>query len=422
MSPPRQVVITGLGVVSPVGIGALPFWDSLLAGQSGVDWLSETRGAELPFRYVARIKDFDPKLYVQPRKTIKVMCQEIQTAYAAAALAMEDAGLASGQIEPERLGVVLGSEMLYGEVAEMLGVYRRCLEDDQFRVERWGEVAFKDLFPLWMLKYLPNMAACHISIAHDARGPNNSIVAGGASSLLAIGEAAKVIERGHADAMLAGGSGSYAAFSGLPFRGWDQLTKWQGEPAAASRPFEARRSGLVPGEGAALLLLEAREHAERRGATILARITGFASRYEAPGGAWQRRTGRATGQSIEAALQAAGLRGADIGHVNAHGESSIEADRAEAQAIRQTLGNVPVTALKSYFGDLAAASGAVELIGSVLSLVHGRVPATLNYEQPDPHCPVNVIHAAPLPVERPTAIALNQSSTGQAAALVIVRD
>jgi 3-oxoacyl-[acyl-carrier-protein] synthase II len=422
MSSSRQVVITGLGVVSPTGIGVGPFWESLVAGQSGIDWLPETRGAELPFRYAGRIKDFDAKQYVQPRKTIKVMCREIQVAYAAAAMATENAGLAKGEVEPERFGVVLGSEMFYGELAEMGDVYRPCAEEGRFHFERWGDVAFKNLFPLWMLKYLPNMAACHISIAHDARGPNNSIVAGGASGLLAIGEAAFAIQRGHADAMLAGGSGSYAAFSGLPFRGWDQLTRWQGEPAGASRPFEASRSGLVPGEGAALLMLESREHAERRGAKILARIAGFASRYEAPGGAWQPRTGRAIGQSIEAALASSGLRAADIGHVNAHGESSIEPDRSEAQAIGQTLGDVPVTALKSYFGDLAAASGAVELVGSVLALANGRVPPTLNYERPDPRCPVNVIHGELLPVERPTAIALNQSNTGQAAAMVIVRD
>src|SRR5262249_21629513 len=157
----------------------------------------------------------------------------------------------------------------------------------------------------------------------------------------------------------------------------------------ASRPFDARRAGIVPGEGAGVLLLEAREHAEKRGSNILARIAGYASRFEAPASLWSKRTGRAIGQSIAAALDAAKLQPADIGHVNAHGEGSIEQDRLEAQAIRAALGDVPVTALKSYFGDLAAGSGAVELIGSVLALVHGSLPPTLNYEQPDPACPVN---------------------------------
>src|SRR5206468_6610067 len=201
--------------------------------------------------------------------------------------------------EPERLGVVLGSEMLYGDVDELAEVYRHCAASGEFREELWGDFAFKDLFPLWMLKYLPNMAACHISIAQDARGPNNSIVEGGASSLLAIAEAAAAIERGHADAMLAGGSGSIASFSCMPFRGWKHLSKWNGEPAGASRPFEARRSGIVLGEGAGMLLLEAREHAERRGAKILARIAGYATRFEPPGNPWAERSGRAIRQSIE---------------------------------------------------------------------------------------------------------------------------
>jgi 3-oxoacyl-[acyl-carrier-protein] synthase II len=422
MPQPREVVITGLGVVCPIGLGTQAYWKSLESGKSGVEWLAEMRGVDSPFRFAARVTDFDPKQYVQPRKTIKVMCQEIQIAFAAAGMAIEEAKLDKQVIDPERIGVVLGSEMLYGEIEEMAEAMRHCQVGGKFDMSQWGDHAFKDLYPLWMLKYLPNMAACHISIAHDARGPNNSIVEGGASSLLAISEATAVIERGHADAMLAGGSGSSVSFGCLPFRGWDHLTQWQGEPAQASRPFEARRSGVVPGEGAGMLLLEAREHAESRGAPILARIAGYASRYESPGDPGKKRTGQAIKNSIEAALKAAKLTPADIGHVNAHGESSVEQDRTEAEAIRAALGDVPVIALKSYFGDLAAGSGAVELIGSILALDRGQLPPTLNYEQPDPTCPVNVVHGRSLPVDKPTAIALNQSNTGQSAALVIVRD
>jgi 3-oxoacyl-[acyl-carrier-protein] synthase II len=169
-------------------------------------------------------------------------------------------------------------------------------------------------------------------------------------------------------------------------------------------------------------MLEARELAEARGAKILARLAGWSSRFEPPPGPWQPRSGRAIRQSIEGALADAGMSAADIGHVNAHGESSPHADRAEAQAIRATLGDVPVTALKSYFGDCAAGSGALELIGSVLALANGCVPRTLNYDQADPECPVNVIAGQALPVGKKTAISLNQSLTGQAAAVVIVRD
>jgi len=422
MPQPREVVITGLGVVCPIGVGVEAYWSSLSSGKSGVDWLDEMRGVESPFRFAARVKDFDAKQYVQPRKTIKVMCHEIQTAFAAAGMAMSDAKLEKASINPERLGVVLGSEMLYGELEEMADVIGHCQTNGKFDMSQWGDHAFKDLFPLWMLKYLPNMAACHISIAHDARGPNNSIVEGGASSLLAINEATAAIERGHADAMLAGGSGSSVSFGCLPFRGWEHLTKWDGEPAGASRPFEARRSGLVPGEGAGVLLLESREHAEKRGAQILARIAGYASRYEPPGSPFKKRSGVAIKNSIEAALKAAKLTPANVGHVNAHGESSVENDRVEAQAVCETLGDVPVTALKSYFGDLGAGSGAVEMIGSILGLVRGQLPPTLNYDQPDATCPINIVRETDTPVGKPVAIVLSQSNTGQAVAIVIARD
>jgi 3-oxoacyl-[acyl-carrier-protein] synthase II len=418
MSSPHDVVITGLGLVTPLGIGHDAFWTAIEAGRSGIDVLPEFVSTELPFRVGARLKGFDPKNYVQPRKTIKVMCGEIQAGYSAAMLAMQDAGLEKGAVAPDRLGVVLGSEVLYGEIEEISDVYRRCADDGRFEFSRWGGFVFKDLYPLWMLKYLPNMAACHISIAHDARGPNNSIVQGGASSLLAIGEAMMVIERGLADAMIAGGSGASVSFNSLPFRGWEQLSKWPGDPAGASRPFDAQRSGMVPGEGSGAFVLESREHAELRGAKILARLAGFASRFE-PVRTGQRLQGTAIRQSIQAALAAAKLTAADVGHVNAHGESSVKHDRVEAQAIRDTLGNTPVTALKSYFGDLGAGSGAVEMAASVLALVHGRVPPTLNYETPDPACPIHVVRGGPLTGAKPAAVVLNQSSTGQAAAVVL---
>jgi len=266
------------------------------------------------------------------------------------------------------------------------------------------------------------MAACHISIAHDARGPNNSICAGGVSSLLAVIEAANVIRRGHADVMLAGGSGAVSSFGCLPFRGWEQLSKWTGEPAGACRPFEARRSGIVLGEGAGVLLLEARELAERRGANILARVAGFSSCFEPPGDPYKPRGGAAVRRSIRESLSHAGMTGGDIDHVNAHGEGSIQEDRMEAEAIRETLGDKPVTALKSYFGDLGGGSGAVELIGSVLALMHGRVPPTLNYEEPDPACPVNVIHSGPHSLTKPAALALNQANTGQTVAVVVAKE
>ena len=189
MPQSREVVITGLGAVCPLGVGREAVWASLLAGRSGVRPIVEFVGKNLPFRYAGLIEGFEPKEYVQPRKTLKVMSSEIQAAYSAAMLALQDAGLAKDAVTPERLGVVLGSEMLYGELSELADTYRNCIVDGVFHHELWAEQVMKNLFPLWMLKYLPNMAACHIGIAIDARGPNNSIVEGGVSSLLAFLEA-----------------------------------------------------------------------------------------------------------------------------------------------------------------------------------------------------------------------------------------
>ena len=418
MREPREVVVTGLGVVSPIGVGNEQFWTALVAGRSGISELPEFAGKELPYRYGGSVKNFDGKDYVQPRKTLKVMSREIQQAYGAAVIAVQEAQLPKGSVAPERLGVVLGSQLLDADLDDMREVYRHCLADGRFCEELWGEHAMKDLFPLWMLKYLPNMAACHIGIANDARGPNNTIVQGGVSSLQAIIEATLVIQRGHADVMLSGGSGSLTTISRLPFRGWEQVSKWEGDPAEAMRPFDARRTGVVFGEGSGVFVLESREHAERRGAPILARIRGFSSRFEPTSGS-QPRSGTGVKSSIEGALRSAGMKPQEIGHVNAHGMGTITDDSVEAQGIQAALGAVPVTAPKSFFGDLGGGSGAVEMAASVLALSKGLIPATLNYKTPDPKCPVNVIHGEPMPVEKRTAMVLSQADTGQAVAVLL---
>ena len=215
MSQDREIVITGVGVVSPIGIGREAYWESLLAGRSGVAPLSRVQDSDLPVKFGGEVKDFDGKKYVKPRKSLKVMCREIQTGYSASLLALDDAGLEQGDVESERMGVVLGSEMFYCELDELADAYRKCVIDGQIHAELWGEGAMSDLYPLWMLKYLPNMVACHIGISHDARGPNNTITLGEASSLLAISEATRIIERGHADVMIAGGAGNRLNLTGM---------------------------------------------------------------------------------------------------------------------------------------------------------------------------------------------------------------
>jgi 3-oxoacyl-[acyl-carrier-protein] synthase II len=372
----------------------------------------------LPVKFGAEIKDFDPKQFVKPRKSLKVMCREIRMGYSAAAIAMQDAGLSKGDVDPDRFGVVLGSEMFYCELDELADAYKKCVVDGELTPDLWGEGAMKDLYPLWMLKYLPNMIACHVALAQDARGPNNTIVLDEVSSLLALIESVSIIRRGDTDVMITGGSGSRINLTRILYRGDSTWSHRHDDPQAASRPFDADRDGGVIGEGAGALILEGRQYAEARGANIIASVLGYGVSTENPSNP-RGRPGDAIRQSIKAALRSAKLTAEDVGHVNAHGSSMVELDQIEAQAIHDCLGDTPVTALKSYFGCLASGTGVVEMAGSVLAIAEGEVPVTLNYERPDPLCPVNVIHGEPLRTNNSVALLLNQSLTGQAVAVVI---
>jgi 3-oxoacyl-[acyl-carrier-protein] synthase II len=420
MSHPREIVITGVGVVSPIGIGKDAFWQSLATGQSGIRPVDLFDASSLRVRFGGQIPDFDPKQYVRPRKSLKVMSREIQIGFAAADFALADAAIADGSVEPERFGVVFGNDMIYADLEDLEQTYRRAVVNGQFDFHLWSEAIHEEVHPLWLLKHLPNMTASHVAIAHDARGPNNSIVLGDVSGLLAVAEAASVISRGWADVMLAGGTGCRLHPTALVARGDSLLSHRADDFRAACRPFDRDRDGMVNGEGAGVIVLEAREHAERRGATIYGVLAATAARCE-PRARRDGLSGSSLRQVIRAVCTAAGLKPHDVGHVNAHGVSTIEMDRAEARAIAAELGDVPVTAPKSFFGHMGAGGGVVELAASILGLQRGLVPPTLNYHTADPECPVNVAHGEPLEGRPATAVKVNLCSTGQAAAVAIRR-
>lgn len=416
-----DVVITGLGVVAPIGVGREAVWNAIVARRSGVrthpalaqgGWLAPFGGA---------ITDFDPKELIQPRKSIKVMSRDIQMASAAAEMAWQEAKLGEGAIDAERFGVLGAAGVMYCDLEELRIPFLEWLKQEDFDIHRWSRSAMGELYPLWMLKYLPNMPACHIGIRYDARGPNNTITLGDVSSLLALSEAADVIRRGHADVMIVVGTGSRINISdALWHRGARLACNGKADPAQICRPFDAERSGMVYGEGAAGFVLESRQNAERRCARPLARIAGVATRTEAAAANLQP-TGDAIRRAIRAALAAAKMESTDIGHVNAHGISTREDDPIEARAIRETLGDVPVTAIKSYFGNLGQGSGMVELATSLIAVEQGVIPPTLNYETPDPDCPVNVMTEA-TPATKRSFVKLNHNTTGQAAAVVVVAE
>lgn len=416
--PSVEVVITGVGVVSPVGIGKQLFWDALCAGRSGVAVIRSFNPEGVPVQIAAEVKDFDPRAYVKQRKSLKVMSRDAQLGIAASVLACRDAGIEDGAIDPERFGVILGADRICNPVEDSESPYRACIADGAFDFGRWSTAGMAAAYPLGFLKVLPNMIASHVSIAHDARGPNNTIHHADTSGLLAVIEAARVIQRGAADVMLAGGASSQMT----PFD-WSchcairHLSRHQGDPTEAVRPFDADRDGEVFGEGAGVFILESRRNAEARGARPLARILGFASTCEPRNG--QPLQGTGLKRAIRSALAEAGLQPEQIGHVNAHGVGTISEDELEAHLLQVCMPDVPVTAPKSFFGNLAAAGGAVEMAVSVLAVDDGRVPATLNYQHPDPNCPVHVVAGKPIESERRTALTLNWTTRGQTAVVVL---
>lgn len=421
MALKKEIFVTAAGVVCPIGIGMDALWASLCEGRSGVRNLNLYETPDLPVPIGGAIVDFDPRLFIKNRKSLKVMSRDIQFAVSAAEMAAEMAGHRAKPFDPERFGVIFGADVIHCELSEIVPAFRSCMVEGKFDFHRWGHAAMADLFPLWMLKYLPNMCACHIGLAQDARGPNNTLTIGDVSSLSAMTEASRVIERSHAEAMLTGGAGS-RIHPTILFRGMAQeLSRRGGEPEKACRPFDAGRDGVVNGECAAAFILETRGHADERGVAPLAKILGHASACEPvlKGQSSQSLKGTALRHALTGALKESGISAKDVGCVIAHGLSTHLDDECEAKAICEVLGNTPVTAPKSYFGYCGAGSGSVEMVVGLLSLKYRQIPPTLNYETPDPRCPVNVVHGRPQPLESPHVLVVSYSQQGQAVAVVL---
>jgi 3-oxoacyl-[acyl-carrier-protein] synthase II len=419
-SSSRRAVITGIGVVSPIGLDRAAFWESLRARRSGIKPIESFDTSGLPVHFGGEIVGFDAKKYVdkKERKSLKVMARTIQLAVAAAQLAVDDSKVDKEKLDPTRFGVEFGAGLIASELAE-LGAPAQASANCQagsIDLEKWGKEGLAAMPPLWMLKYLPNMAACHVSILHNAQGPNNSITETEVSSMLALGESCRIIGRDQADFFLVGGADSKInPLSMVRQALFEPLSRRNGSPRTACRPFDRDRDGLVVGEGSGVFVLEELEHARQRGAHIYAEVVGFGAAFD------RERSGPGLARAIRAALADAGIAPEQIDHINAQGFSTIEEDRWEARAIREVFGActppIPVFAAKSYFGNLGAGSGTTELAASLLALEHGMVPATLNYEQPDPVCPV-AVSAEPRAVERKHVLKISFTEMGQCAAVV----
>src|SRR3954447_6829743 len=428
----RRVVITGLGLISPLGNTPAALWSALMAGRSGVGTTSIMPSDRQPLKYAAEareftgeIDDFGP-LEKERKKAIKkglkVMCRETRMAVAAAQLAIADAGFAEQPMDPEMSGVVLGSDYMLTMPEDYSLGMKTCAPAGEFEYSKWGKDGLRDMAPLWMLKYLPNMPASHIAIYNDLRGPNNSLTMREAAGNLAIGEAFRTIQRGHANMMVAGATGTRV----LPMQAihalqTEQMAAENGDPAKASKPFDKSRTGMVAGEGAGMIVIEEYETAKARGATIYAEVLGLGSSNVADA-QLRGKCDVALERAMKSALRDSGKTPADVGHINAHGLSTTNRDADEARAIAAVFGakaeEIPVVALKSYFGNLGAGGGVVELISSVLALGEQKLPRVLNFKTPDPTCAVRIADDDGTPAGR-SFLNLSVTPQGQAAVLHI---
>ncbi len=413
------IAITGVGVVSPLGLGYDAFAESLASGQSAIR-RSPEMFAGTPIKWASPIEGFESKKWVKPRKSIKLMCEEIQYSVGSAEMAVQHAGLDMAGLDLSRVGVVMGSEFLYGPPEELIQTYASAMATGSFNLKSFGDNINK-LFPLWMLKFLPNMPACHIGIAQNVIGPNNSVVNGETSCLMALGEAVSVMQRGWADVMITGSVGTELRTARVANLAGEYY--YQGDdPKKTCLPFDANRAGSAASEAAASFVLETEAHAKARGAKPLAYVRGMGRAFELLRPFERGRENAASVAAIERTIQMAlketDCTAADIDHVNANGLGMPLADRVEAQAINNTLPATATTAIKSYFGNAGAGSASLELAASVVAFDKGAVPATVNFETPDPECPVNVI-TEPRPVDKNLALVLSQSLCGQAVAVVI---
>lgn len=444
-----DIVITGLGCITPIGHGRHAFWQGLSTGKCGTREIFCSRSGDR-VRYGGIIRDFDGKQYVVPRKALKLMSHEVQISYAAAHLAWEDAGLVSNVIEPDRVGVVFGSELIPGDPGDMIPAVRSCSNGSHMDSSRWGTEFSKAIYPLWLLRNLPNMPPCHVAIAVDARGPNNTIAQEEVSGLLALGEAINIMQRGDADVMIVGAMGCRVNATRLAYHvpgfymegrreanlatesiagsSWSVITSPESElsldgPASSgcfashSRAFDASRAGIVPSEAAVVLVLEKRRHAVARSANLYGTVLATSSRCGRP---HSLRGGSTTAISnaAQSVLRDAGLTSKDIACVSAQGYSHSALDKTEAAAIQQIADQCPVSAYSSYYGTAGAASGLLQLASGLLATGAGRILPILGYSTPDAGCSVNVCRREQS-TSSPYLMQLSFTMQGQAAATIV---
>jgi 3-oxoacyl-[acyl-carrier-protein] synthase II len=439
----RRVVITGLGLVTPIGLGAEAVWNALLEKRSGVRRITffdpsnfrSQAGGEIES---LAVKEYVPKNY---RKSTKVMARDIEIAVAAAYEAVKDAGLktkclidrgeAEGppNIDPTRFGANIGAGLICADLHELSGALASAVDESgEFSLAKWGEEGMNNLTPLWLLKFLPNMLSCHVTIVHDAQAPSNTLTCSEASSHLAIGEAFRTIARGAADICICGGAESKLNPMGLMRQ---QLLgrlceSRNDDPASACRPFDASHDGTAISEGGGLLILEDYEHAKARNARIYCEVAGFGASSNTHDWYEPHPEGEGVALAVRKAVKDAGLTADAIDLVATFGTGIPKHDRSEAKGIRAALGSraaeIPALAIKGATGNNGAGSGSIDVASAVLCMQHNTVPAAVNVTKVDPECDLNVVVNDPVDAKLDTVVSVAYAlAGGQNAALVLKR-
>ncbi len=425
----RRVVVTGVGVVAPNGVGRRAFWDACLAGRSGIGPIRSFDARNHPVRVAGEVADdFDAAKFApeSSRKQLKTMGRAAKFGLAAAGLAVADSGLSLPAADPERVGVVMGGGLVPIDLAELAPMLARAVGDDgSFDASQMPAAdGGSPLFPLWLLKHLPNMLAAHISMAFGCQGPNNTIVTACVAGTQAVGEGFRMIARGEADICLAGGADSRIdPLLLLAYAALGTLSKADRCACERSRPFDKERDGFVISEGAAVLVLEEYEAAKARGADIYAEVKGFGSSFDAYSVTKPDPEGKGGARAIKSALAEAGMDFRDVGYINAHGTSTKLNDAMETAAVKRVFGDharqLTLSSIKSMIGHSIGAAGAIEAAALALTLKTKVLPPTINLHTPDPACDLDYI-----PNEaRETAVSYGLSTSfgfgGQNGALVM---
>jgi 3-oxoacyl-[acyl-carrier-protein] synthase II len=431
-----RVVITGLGAITPLGLTAGDMWEGLCAGRCGIGKIRAFDPVGFGCKLAGEVPDYKIRDYVPKsrRKSVKLMSRDIELSVIAANEALTSGGIITEGIDPERINVDpermainLGAGLISCDLVELAPAVAASLTDGKFDIHKWGKDGLELVTPLWLLKYLPNMLACHIGIIHDIQGPSNTITCAEASSHLAISEAAQIIARGDSDIALAGGAEAKVN----PIVMIRQcllkraISENANDPAAACRPFDADAKGSVFGEGAGIVVLENAENARNRGAKIYAEVAGVgASNNINPSYEHLEPYARGTQIAIEKALAEARIEPKELDLIIPHGIGVPADDLAEAKAIQRALGqaatNIDVWPTKSTLSNTGAASGALDVIAAVFAITEGRIPAAKNCDTKAEGCNLNIVKQAQQ-ANINYALSCSYTYGGQTAAVVLKR-